>query len=65
MPETKTVMHHDDPPCYARLKNGYCPECRFTPDMQSLALYTYCVACDKPLNNMTCPTCGRHFEVLK
>ncbi len=37
--EMHPVLHHDDPPCSARLRaDGYCTACRIIPDMQSLAL---------------------------
>ena len=33
------VLHHNDPPCTARLENGFCPECKFVPDMQNTCFY--------------------------
>lgn len=42
--EAKLVMHHDDPPCEARLElDGRCPECKLHPDMQSTCFYYYCL----------------------
>lgn len=72
------VMHHDDPPCETRLDNGYCPDCKFVPDMQSLALWSYCKACQVPLEGilklqkegggfekgiMKCPKCKETFDL--
>ena len=56
------VLHHDDPPCEARLKEGYCPECRLRPDMQSTCLWPYCPSCKIPLRKLRCPGCGQDFE---
>ena len=56
------VLHHDDPPCEARLKEGYCPECRLRPDMQSTCLWPYCPSCKVPLRKLRCPGCGQDFE---
>jgi len=58
----KLVLHHDDPPCVARLSDGYCNECRYVPDMQSTCLYSYCPSCDVPLKKMKCPKCGETLE---
>ncbi len=60
--EAKLVLHHDDPPCAARLDNGFCHECNFTPDMQSTCFYFYCPICDVPLKKMACPKCGQTFK---
>lgn len=61
--EAKLVFHHDDPPCEARLTlTGMCPDCRFNPDMQSLAIWYYCPLCDIKLKNMTCPVCKQAYE---
>jgi hypothetical protein len=62
MKKAKAVLHHDDPPCNARLNNRYCPECKFHPDMQSICLMTYCPECDYPLEKMKCPKCGKKFK---
>ena len=62
MLKAKMVLHHDDPPCAARLNNGYCTECKFVPDMQSTCLYFYCPSCDCHLKNLKCPRCGQTFE---
>jgi len=60
----KMVLHHDDPPCTARLDvTGYCSECKLNPDMQSTAFYYYCSACDTMLKNMQCPKCKKQFEL--
>ncbi|MBI2108689.1 MAG: hypothetical protein HYT93_00710 [Parcubacteria group bacterium] len=62
--EAEMVLHHDDSPCTARLnKNGYCPECKFVPDMQSTCFYYYCPACNIPLpsKSMTCTQCNHTF----
>ena len=61
--EGKKVLHHDDPPCTARLKNGFCPKCKLRPDMQSTCLYLYCLACDRRLKNMKCPKCGQTYNL--
>jgi len=61
--EAKLVMHHDDPPCEARLDSNYCcPECGFPPDMRCMALYFYCPTCDMKLKDMKCPICKQTFE---
>ena len=62
MDKPKTVLHHDDPPCTARLKNGFCHECSLTPDMQSTCLYYYCPSCNIPLNSLMCPRCKKEFK---
>jgi hypothetical protein len=59
--KAKVVLYHDDPPCTARLVNGFCPECKFIPDMQSLSGKYHCPKCDTPLENMTCPSCKKTF----
>jgi len=58
------VLHHDDPPCTAKLENGYCPKCKFVPDMQSICFYYYCPDCRVELNNksMECPQCHQTFS---
>ena len=56
------IWHHNDPPCTARLINGYCPECKFTPDMQSTCFHYYCLTCNVPLINLACPKCGQAFK---
>lgn len=64
--KAKMVLHHDDPPCTARLitrKGGrWCPKCKLHPDMQSICFYFYCPSCDVPLKNLGCPRCGKTFE---
>ncbi len=63
MAKAKLVLHHDDPPCQARLdENGYCRECGLTPDMQSTCFHFYCPSCDRPLKKLRCPACGQTFE---
>ncbi len=62
MMKAKMVLHHDDPPCTARLSNGFCIACGFPPDMQSICFYFYCPTCDVPLKNLKCPTCDQIFE---
>jgi len=63
MTKAKLVLHHDDPPCEARLCRGHCPACDLTPDMQSTCLYLYCPTCDVSLEEgMKCPKCGQTFE---
>lgn len=60
--KAKMVLHHDDPPCDARLVgNGFCLECELFPDMQSTCLIAYCPSCDCPLKNMKCPKCNQTF----
>ncbi len=56
------VLHHDDPPCTARLKDGYCESCELRPDMQSTALYPYCPKCDIPLKSSRCSDCKKNFK---
>ena len=61
--KAKLVLHHDDPPCTARLDaNGNCPECGVHPYMQSTAFHYYCTICRVPLKNMTCIVCRTAFE---
>jgi hypothetical protein len=60
--KAKLVAHHDDPPCKTRLKNGFCPECKYVPDMQSTALWYYCPNCDLPLEKLKCLGCKAAFE---
>lgn len=63
--EAKLVLHHDDPPCSARLlDDGLCIKCNFHPDMQSTCFYFYCPLCDVPLkiNKLKCPKCGQIFK---
>ncbi|MFA5133851.1 MAG: hypothetical protein WC459_03565 [Patescibacteria group bacterium] len=62
MAKAKMVLHHDDPPCAARLNNGYCPKCKLQPDMQSTSFLPHCPSCDCPLKNLKCPRCGQKFE---
>ena len=64
MPKAKLVLHHDDPPCTARLEdNGYCRKCRLHPDMQSTCFYFYCPTCNVRLRkDMKCPQCGQAHE---
>ena len=56
------VFHHNDPPCTARLINGFCSECRYVPDTQSICFYFYCPGCKMRLEEMKCPTCKRVFK---
>jgi len=60
--KAKLVLHHDDPPCEARLEDGRCPECRYVPDMQSTCFRFYCPKCDRLLKKLKCPGCGQSFE---
>ena len=62
--EAKLVLHHDDPPCTARLEeSGRCPECHFHPDMQSTCFYFYCPSCDVLLpKDLKCLKCGQTFK---
>lgn len=60
--KAKMVLHHDDPPCTARLDNGFCAKCKLTPDMQSTCLYFYCPHCDIRLKKLKCPQCGQVFK---
>ncbi len=59
--KAKMVLHHDDPPCEAKLFHGYCQECNITPDTQSTALYPYCTKCDCKLADLKCPQCNKVF----
>lgn len=60
--KAKLVLHHDDPPCQVRLIDGYCDECKLTPDMQSTCFYYYCPVCDVRLVKMKCPACEKTFD---
>lgn len=60
--KAKMVLHHDDPPCTARLDNGFCTKCDLTPDMQSTCFYFYCSSCDIRLKKLKCPQCGQVFK---
>lgn len=61
--QAKMVMHHDDQLCKERLDGrGYCPECRYVPDMQNMCFHYYCPNCDIELKDMVCPTCKQTFE---
>lgn len=61
--KAKLILHHDDPPCEARLDaGGSCPKCRIHPDMQSTCFHFYCPTCDLPLRKLKCPKCGQTFE---
>ncbi|MDO8743248.1 MAG: hypothetical protein Q7J30_01660 [Candidatus Azambacteria bacterium] len=64
MVKAKKVLHHDDPPCSARLDNGFCHGCNLTPDMQSTCFYLYCPSCDCRLENLKCPNCKQTFKHL-
>jgi hypothetical protein len=60
--KARLVLHHDDPPCQARLHDGHCRVCDIHPDMQSTALWYYCPTCVIPLKDLTCPACKQTFE---
>lgn len=63
MEKANQVLHHDDPPCEARLeRSGRCPKCEYRPDMQSTCFWFYCPSCDVPLKKMRCPSCRQAFE---
>lgn len=55
------VAHHDDG-CTARLQNGFCPACKYWPDMQSIVLVFYCPSCLCVLQQMHCPQCQERFQ---
>jgi len=56
--EGKWVAHHDDR-CQRRLlENGWCPECKLFPDMQSVQLLLYCPLCHVSVKHGRCPICG-------
>jgi hypothetical protein len=57
------VTFHDDG-CKERLQGGYCPVCRFIPDMQSISGAYFCPSCNVELNykDMRCPRCSVVFE---
>ncbi|MEK7089830.1 MAG: hypothetical protein AAB920_03365 [Patescibacteria group bacterium] len=65
LPKARWILHHDDPPCYGKLVNWYCPECDIHPDTQSTALHAYCPTCICELKNMKCPKCKKTFEPWK
>ena len=60
--KAEAILHHADPPCDARLENGFCPKCKFVPDMQSTCFHLYCPTCKVPLEMMVCPKCQAIFE---
>lgn len=64
--KAKMVLHHDDPPCTARLTTHeggrWCPKCKLHPDMQSTCFYFYCPHCDVRLKKIKCPRCGQVFK---
>lgn len=60
--KAKAVFYHDDPPCNARLYNGWCLDCNLYPDMQSKCIYLHCPLCDCRLKHMECPECGQTFK---
>src|SRR3989338_3641524 len=60
--KAQLVFHHDDPPCSVRLIDGRCPECKFVPDMQSLAIHYYCPKCNVKLQRMIYSQCLIKFE---
>lgn len=61
--KAKMVLHHDDPPCRARLNYGFSKSAMFFPDTQSRRLLPYCpLSCDCPLKNLKCPKCKRTFK---
>ncbi len=63
MREAIWILHHDDPPCEARLFKCFCVECNVHPDMQSRRLYLYCPDCDVPLGSgLQCPECSEYFK---
>jgi len=62
----KWVLHHDDPPCNARLRSYdcFCPGCEIIPDMQSTCFRFYCPMCDIQLReDMRCPRCEQTCEI--
>ncbi len=61
----KEVLHHDDPPCNARLINGWCDKCGVYPDTQSTCIYYYCPDCNERLHDSKCPKCKKSFEKSK
>ena len=64
--KAKWILHHDDPPCEARLESdGFCKVCGFHPDTQSKCLYPYCSKCNVKLINLKCPKCGQEYEKFK
>ncbi len=62
MRKARIVQFHDDPPCNARLDEGFCNNCNLLPDMQSIMIYFYCPKCDVLLKNMQCAECGEKFK---
>ncbi len=57
------VLHHDDPPCQARLRAGSCPVCNLHPDTQNTAFWPYCPLCEIPLSKtLRCPACKKQYE---
>lgn len=61
--EAKLVLHHNIESCQKRLDDtGYCPECMYSPVMESAILYYYCPTHDVKLKNMVCPVCEETFS---
>ena len=61
--KAKFVTFHDDDDddCGARLSDGFCSVCQFSPDMQSLSGAYFCPTCDVELVSLKCPTCNQTF----
>lgn len=70
-PKAKWVLVHDDGKCAdgqrdTVLDNGYCPACKFVPDMQSTAFIFHCPTDNVRLNkDKTCPACGVEFDTSR
>lgn len=61
--KAKLILHHDDPPCYAKLRaDGFCEFCNLHPDMQSTCFHPYCPICNVELQKMKCPVCKKKYK---
>ena len=66
--KAKWVLTHDDGKCSDGKRNtvlidGFCPVCRFVPDMQSTCFVFHCPFDDVRLDkDGKCPTCKKSFD---
>lgn len=58
----KMVLHHDDGCQSKLLLNGWCPDCKLFPDMQSIQFLLYCPICCIPVNGDACSRCHRKIK---
>ncbi len=71
LPQAKWVLTHDDGKCAngqvnTVLENGYCPVCKYVPDMQSTCFIFHCPTHNVELGkDKKCPTCRTEFDTSK